>query len=156
MADTTDEKLAVCTFCERKFSKGVLYVDEDVIAIENRRSAGTAHWLLMPTGHIRDIESLTEADLPLLHKLDALKTTLLARHHPGLPSSSVHAGYHRGRRPAGLGPLVLPDIVSVHHLHLHVIVEPRCLLRWCKYPAWLPLMWVSDESVRRKLCVKEE
>lgn len=40
-----------------------------------------------------------------------------------------------------------PDIVSVHHLHLHVIVEPGFWLWMFKYPRWLPLMWCEDWEV---------
>ena len=44
--------------------------NETVIAINNHRNAGRAHWLIMPKGgpatrHIRDIEVLTSDDLPL-------------------------------------------------------------------------------------------
>lgn len=37
----------------------------NAIAVENRRKSGEAHWLIMPTRHIRDIEALTEKDIPL-------------------------------------------------------------------------------------------
>lgn len=37
----------------------------NAIAVENRRKSGEAHWLIMPTRHIRDIEALTENDIPL-------------------------------------------------------------------------------------------
>lgn len=35
------------------------------MAFENRRLSGRFHWLVVPVKHIRDIESLTVADLPL-------------------------------------------------------------------------------------------
>lgn len=44
--------------------------NEDIIAIDNHRSAGRAHWLIIPKHspagrHIRDIEALITDDLPL-------------------------------------------------------------------------------------------
>lgn len=44
--------------------------NENIIAIDNRRSAGRTHWLIIPKRrpagrHIRDIEALTFDDLPL-------------------------------------------------------------------------------------------
>jgi len=65
---------------------------------------------------------------------------------PDAPPSAVHAGYHRGRRPL-LGTVYFPDIVSIHHLHLHVIVQPRRTVAFFKYPLWLRLMWKADSAV---------
>ena len=87
---------------------------------------------------------------PAVDKLDEVKELLLKRHCPNVPRSSIHCGYHRGRRYL-VGPIVLPDIVSVHHLHLHVIVEPRAVLRVFKYPAWFRFMWMSDEKVMAEM-----
>ena len=50
-----------------------------------------------------------------------------------------------------MGPIILPDIVSVHHLHLHVIVEPKLVLRIFKYPAWFRFMWMSDKKVMAEM-----
>lgn len=55
-----------------------------------------------------------------------------------------------GTGGGGTGGVHWPDIVSVHHVHLHVIVEPRPLLWLFKYPPWLPLMWKSDDAVLRR------
>lgn len=124
--------------------------------------------------HLRDVEALVTEDVPLckndptaskehlyawltiltpvspVEKMDEVKKLLLRKHYPGLSSWHIHAGYHRGRRPL-LGAIAWPDIVSVHHLHLHVIVRPRFWLCAFKYPAWTPLMWVSDEKVMREV-----
>ena len=86
------------------------------------------------------------ADNSKVKKLDEVKELLLKRHCPAVPRSSIHCGYHRGRRQL-IGPIILPDIVSVHHLHLHVIVEPNIFLKFFKYPAWFRFMWKSDEKV---------
>ena len=83
---------------------------------------------------------------PTVKEMNRIKKELLKTNFPNHSPKEIHSGYHRGRR--GLfGPIILPDIVSVHHLHLHVIVEPRFVLRMFKYPSWLRLMWVSDERV---------
>ena len=78
--------------------------------------------------------------------MDRIKKELLKANFPDRSPKEIHSGYHRGRRGL-IGPIILPDIVSVHHLHLHVIVEPRFMLRMFKYPVWLRLMWMSDERV---------
>lgn len=81
--------------------------------------------------------------------MDELKRELLSN-HPVVPLSKIHSGYHRGGRTM-FGLFRFPDTISVHHLHLHVIVRPRLLLKWFKYPPWLPLMWKSDEKLLREI-----
>lgn len=70
-----------------------------------------------------------------------------------MPRSDVYTGYHRGHRALGglFGTFGWPDIVSIHHMHLHVIVQPYWYTPWFKYPFWLPIMWVSDAWVWRRL-----
>ena len=82
--------------------------------------------------------------------MDAVKRTLIETHCPDAPLSAIHAGYHRGRRPL-LGSIFYPDIVSIHHLHLHVIVKPRPAITFFKYPWWLPLMWKSDMAILKEV-----
>ena len=81
--------------------------------------------------------------------MDEAKEILLKDHYPDIPRASVHCGYHRGRRQL-IGPIILPDIVSIHHIHMHVIIEPRGILKFFKYPAWFRPMWISDERVMTK------
>lgn len=124
--------------------------------------------------HIRDIEALTIADLPLrkfapfptsyativrtlkelisevVKDMEAVKKKLLSKHFPTVKQSELHCGYHRGRRPF-IGSIIWPDIVSVHHLHLHIIIKPHVSAWLFKYPSWLPLMWKSDGKVIRLL-----
>ena len=82
--------------------------------------------------------------------MSEVKERLLKKHCPDIPYSRVHAGYHRGRR-IFFGNVYWPDIISVHHLHLHVIVEPRTALKLFKYPPWLPLMWKSEIRVENEI-----
>ena len=107
-----------------------------------------------PENHIRDIEAVTPFHLPLLQKLDKVKWHLLEKHCPDVSERKIHAGYHRGRRPMFGTRYYWPDIISVHHLHLHVIVEPRWWMRWFKYPNWLGLMWKSDEALLKDIRMK--
>ncbi|KAI0854593.1 hypothetical protein F4860DRAFT_508115 [Xylaria cubensis] len=141
-----------CIFCDRANFGSIVYEDEDLIAIDNIRPAGQFHWLIMPKLHIiRDIEALDDGHIPLLQAMDAVKNTLLEQELSELPPPSVIlAGYHRGRRPL-VHSVYYPDIVSIHHLHLHVIVRPRIAMWLFKYPTWLPLMWKSDATVMQEI-----
>lgn len=148
----TERVQHTCIFCNRENLVKIVYEDDDLIAVENRRLSGRYHWLIMPKAHkIRDIEALDGNDLPLLQEMDRVKHHLIALHStPATPRPSIISGYHRGRRPL-LGKIYYPDIVSIHHLHLHVIVQPHVVPRLLKYPAWLPLMWKSDARVMREV-----
>lgn len=143
-----------------------------MIGVENLRLAGQFHWLIMPKLHVvRDIEGLDGEHLPLcelkmdipiglsatdlrgerlVQAMDRAKSHLIEEKCPSLSRSDVISGYHRGRRQL-LGNIYYPDIISIHHLHLHVIVRPRLFLRIFKYPSWLPLMWKSDARVMQEI-----
>lgn len=82
--------------------------------------------------------------------MDDVKHRLLSDSCLDIPRSDVLSGYHRGRRPL-YGDIYYPDIISIHHLHLHVIVRPHWLLWLFKYPSWLPLMWKSDAAVMQEI-----
>lgn len=76
----------------------------------------------------------------------ALVNQLVKQNCPAVPSSNIHIGFHRGRRIL-FRNVYWPDIISIHHLHMHVIVEPHFWLKLFKYPPWLPLMWKSEKQV---------
>lgn len=82
--------------------------------------------------------------------LEVVKEKLLRKHFPNIQCSAVLAGFHRGRRHF-YGPVIFPDIVSIHHLHLHVIIEPFLTMALFKYPSWFPLMWVSDRDIMERV-----
>lgn len=82
--------------------------------------------------------------------MDRMKNRLIAENCPDVPRSAILSGYHRGRRPL-LGKIYFPDTVSIHHLHLHVIVRPRLFMWLFKYPSWLPLLWRSDVRVMQEV-----
>ncbi|KAG9252734.1 uncharacterized protein F5Z01DRAFT_224310 [Emericellopsis atlantica] len=143
----TERAQSDCKFCDHSKLKPI-YQDNLVIAFENIRLGGRHHWLITPLQHIRDIEVLGTKDLPLLLHIDKVKKLLLDRHCPDHKNWTIHSGYHRGRRPISLlNGFYWPDIISIHHLHLHVIVEPFWTLWLFKYPTWLPFMWKSDRQV---------
>ncbi|KAL6899988.1 HIT-like domain-containing protein [Trichoderma evansii] len=147
----TEKKQHKCIFCDRKNFASIVYEDDRVIVIDNRRLAGQMHWLIFPKEHtVRDIENLDSSHLELMQSMDRVKRQLLQERCPDIPSSWIHSGYHRGRRPL-IGKIFYPDIISIHHLHLHVIIRPHRMLLWFKYPPWLPLMWKSDDIVLREV-----
>lgn len=82
--------------------------------------------------------------------MDEVKNKLIDEHCSDAQRSTVVTGYHMGRRPL-IGSLYYPDIICVHNLHLHVIIEPKTMPRLFRYPAWLPLMWKSQDAVMREV-----
>ncbi|KAI0543239.1 hypothetical protein GGR58DRAFT_14832 [Xylaria digitata] len=147
----TERVQRTCVFCDRSNFANIVYEDDDIIAIENIHLAGQLHWLILPKNHtVRDIEALNGDHLTTLQAMDRVKKHLIKEHCVGIPRSAILSGYHRGRRPL-IGKIYYPDIISIHHLHLHVIVRPRLILQIFKYPVWLPLMWKSDTSVLQEV-----
>ncbi|KAI0139476.1 HIT-like protein [Hypoxylon sp. NC0597] len=148
----TEKVQTHCTFCDRsKFEANIVYEDDSLLAINNRSKAGLHHWLILPKSHRwRDIEVLVSEDAHLVQSMIRLKEQLLEKHCSTVSPADVHTGFHRGRR-IFFRKVYWPDIVSIHHLHMHVIVEPRFWLKFFKYPSWLPLMWKSEKQVEREL-----
>ncbi|KAI1377227.1 HIT-like protein [Hypoxylon crocopeplum] len=141
-----------CTFCDRsRFEESIVYEDDDLFAINNRTQAGLCHWLIMPKSHgWRDVEGLTVDDAPLVQSMIKLRKELLEQHYPMVSPTDIHTGFHRGRRVL-LGDIYWPDTVSIHHLHMHVIVQPYFWLKFFKYPPWFPLMWKSETQVVQEM-----
>ncbi|KAF3192683.1 hypothetical protein TWF788_000288 [Orbilia oligospora] len=91
-------------------------------------------------------------------KMLAVREQLLAVHYPDLtPATRYHrlrTGFHRGRRDLHLvGPFKfhVPDVISVKHLHLHVIVDVDSTIRGMKYPLWNELIFAKSELVLKRL-----
>ncbi|KAH7096071.1 hypothetical protein FB567DRAFT_48493 [Paraphoma chrysanthemicola] len=101
----TELKQHVCSFCDRKNFEEIVYDDDEIIAIKNRTAAGKHHWLLMPISppfrHIRDIEALEAADIPLLREgktASAVETLRrCSSHRYPLRISSWPTGFNRWR-----------------------------------------------------------
>ncbi|KAK6532568.1 hypothetical protein TWF281_006752 [Arthrobotrys megalospora] len=112
----------------------------------------------MPLRHIRSVEDLTPSDLPLYRKMLAIREQLLATHYPDLTPVSRHyrlrSGFHRGERDVHLlGPVKfhVPDVISVKHLHLHVIVDLNSMIKGLKYPMWNEFIFAKSETVLKRL-----
>ncbi|KAI0884139.1 uncharacterized protein GGS22DRAFT_194746 [Annulohypoxylon maeteangense] len=104
----------------------------------------------MPKSHDwRDIENLGPKDAHLIKSMIELKEKLLKKNCPKVSPADVHTGFHRGRRVL-IGNIFWPDIISIHHLHMHVIVGPRFWLKFFKYPPWLSLMVEVRETGRTR------
>ena len=85
-----------------------------------------------------------------VEKMDRFKKTLLRERYPSISSSDIHSGYHRGHRPV-VGNFGYPDIISIPHLHLHVIIKPSLLLKYTKYGSFISQIFVSDDWVLKRL-----
>ncbi|KAK6348096.1 Histidine triad nucleotide-binding protein 3 [Orbilia javanica] len=148
-----------CSFCKGGFIiTSELYRDEDLVVIDDRRPAGKTHWLVMPLRHIRSVEDLTPGDLPLYRKMLAVRDQLLAVHYPDLTPDTrydrLRSGFHRGKRDVHIfGPVKfhIPDVISVKHLHLHVIVDVDSSMKSMKYPLWNELVFAKSETVLKRL-----
>ncbi|KAL7931667.1 HIT-like domain-containing protein [Trichoderma chlorosporum] len=161
------QPIETCKFCDPTECESIMkYQNDKIKVVLNKKQAGEKHWLIMPIGpkdqlefngprpeHVRDIENLDSSHLDLLRAMDEAKRRVLQDEYPGIHPSEVHCGYHRGRRPL-IGKYFYPDTISVHHLHLHVIVRTQFWLKMFKYPSWLPLMWKSDQTVLQALEAK--
>lgn len=86
----------------------VLYKDPDVVIFRDRQPRASVHLLAVPRHRrIRGVESLTPADIPLLHAMSHVAARLA-----GPTATPVHIGFHQW------------PLRSVHHLHLHYVVPP--------------------------------
>ena len=88
----------------------------------------------------------------------AVREQLLGVHYPDLtPDTRYHrlrSGFHRGRRDIQVvGPVKfhVPDVISVKHLHLHVIVDVDSTVKGMKYPLWNELIFAKSETVLKRL-----
>ncbi|OAA60823.1 Histidine triad-like motif-containing protein [Cordyceps fumosorosea ARSEF 2679] len=157
--------------CEKQAFANPTPQDDHVRAVNNLNNSSTHHWFIMPKEHLRDIENLTSEHIPLrktcaskiysslfsatnptcrvlVEAMDRVKEHLLETIASLELRLSVHSGYHRGRRHL-FRDIYLPDIISIHHLHLHVVVKSRLLPKILKY--WNPLLWKSDAAVMNDL-----
>jgi len=111
----------------------------------------------MPFRHIRSVEELTVTDLPLYQKMLETRETLLAKHFPEITSENrnqrVRSGFHRGSRNIFLilgFSVHVSDIISVKHLHLHVIIDVDNI-GFFKFPVWNEFVFVQSDTVLRRL-----
>lgn len=88
----------------------------------------------------------------------AVREQLLAIHYPDITPANryyrLRSGFHRGARDVHLlGPVKfhLPDVISVKHLHLHVIVDINSPIKGLKYPMWNEFVFAKGETVLKRL-----
>lgn len=86
----------------------------------------------------------------LVEAMDRLEQHILQTQYPQFSPSDIHSGYHRGRRPL-VGDIYYPDIISVHHLHRHVIIKPTFFAKYFKYSKCIPLLWKSTDMVSEEV-----
>lgn len=101
-------------------------------------------------GKARNLNSFYFYFTATVKAMNVVKEQLLRKNFPNVQQSAVLAGFHRGRRHFH-GPVIFPDIVSIHHLHLHVIIEPSTAMALFKYPSWFRFMWVSDKDIMEQV-----
>ncbi|KAF3914574.1 hypothetical protein ABW21_db0203836 [Orbilia brochopaga] len=87
----------------------------------------------------------------------AVRDQMLLEYHPDITPATRHrvrSGFHRGSRQiVSLGPLriTLPEVISVKHLHMHVIVDLNTNIGYMKYPLWNSLIFIPAEDVLKRL-----
>ncbi|KAF3929957.1 hypothetical protein AA313_de0205929 [Arthrobotrys entomopaga] len=88
----------------------------------------------------------------------AMRDQLLQTHHPDITAANraqrVRSGFHRGGRDIEILRMMkisLPDIISVKHLHLHVIVDLLTTKGYLKYPLWNEMVFITSEAVLKRL-----
>lgn len=126
-----------------------LGLDDVLLCMYALSQTSTYNMILVFLLHMRNLLMHANENSIGNDSVDAMqqaKQRLIQGHYPDIDPASIHTGYHRGHRPI-FGAWGFPDIISVHHLHLHVIIEPRPMQKWLKYPAWNPLMWINDDVV---------
>lgn len=82
-----------------------------------------------------------------MQEMSRVKNNLVQRHCPHVLPERIHCGYHRGQRPNGYIPVRMPDIISVKHLHLHVVAEPRLLPFVYKFHPSNTLIFKTEEAI---------
>ncbi|KAI8062676.1 HIT-like domain-containing protein [Gongronella butleri] len=122
-----------CPFCHVTQDNGfhIVHQTDDLIAFHDRSPAGKLHLLIVPRKHIKTVNQLTKADVPLLQSMMALGKQLLQEHgHDTTDDEQYRLGFHR------------PPFNSVQHLHLHVIGLPfKNRFRAFKYQSGRPWYW---------------
>ncbi|MCL1873382.1 MAG: histidine triad nucleotide-binding protein [Clostridiales bacterium] len=71
-----------CIFCKivnKELPAAILYEDEEILAFKDVAPRAPHHILLIPKKHLPDLASVTEADIPMLGKLNYLAAQIAAR-----------------------------------------------------------------------------
>ncbi|XP_037068134.1 histidine triad nucleotide-binding protein 3-like isoform X1 [Pollicipes pollicipes] len=135
MQSQSSRRLA-CIFC--RIADGlernpILYRDDTYTVFRDRRPASTNHLLVITNEHVRDVTCL-RGRAEVVDGLVHVATTLLQKEDADL--GDVRVGFH------------VPPMVSVYHIHLHVIwpwSNTQCLVRW-KYKRKSTWFWLPETA----------
>lgn len=103
---------ALLKFLEDPSDPAVVYVDDDVIAIQDKYPKAKHHYLVMPRDtRYRSIRDLDVADLPLLKRMENVANKLVhdINDENDEPLLQYKYGFHA--------------VPSMNHLHMHVISQ---------------------------------
>jgi histidine triad (HIT) family protein len=105
-----------CIFC--KISKGevpadVVYQDADVVVFTDAHPIAPVHLLLIPRGHVQDINGLTTKDEPLYGKIVRIASELAAKRN-------ITSGWQLFVRVGKGGGQEVP------HVHFHLVSGQHC------------------------------
>ncbi|CCD65772.1 Adenosine 5'-monophosphoramidase HINT3 [Caenorhabditis elegans] len=105
-----------CKFCDIVKNKKELQLKENksCVVINDIKPKAKNHYLVLSKQHIAKPTDLTVADVPLLEEMEKTGRELLREHlkkkgEADTVEDMLRIGFH------------LPPLLSVHHLHMHII-----------------------------------
>ena len=108
-----------CTFCgiiSQNKTGVLLYQDEHIAILRDKREKAEAHYQCIPKRHIKNFTWLKldqDHDVQLLNHMQKIGIAFLKQNHPAKVSKKQYSmGFHK------------PDKNSQYHLHLHLVVWP--------------------------------
>ena len=102
-----------CVFCEYQTQKVVLENDK-LVLFEDIAPMSKHHYLCIPKEHIKDINSLTKEDIPMLEQMKDMASNYLIETYAdeGVTKENIIFGFH------------IPPFTSISHLHMHCVIPP--------------------------------
>lgn len=125
----------------------VAYEDADVLCFRDIAPASEHHWLVIPKRHIAHAGALQPSDLPLLRRM--VDVAGLVAQANGV--ADVAAARSSGALSFGFH--VWP-LISVSHLHLHVIhpMPARSCIKRIQHPMRHTWWFTTPESTAARFC----
>lgn len=100
-----------CIFCmaaSGELKDLVLYVDDKVVIMLNKFPYNTAHLLIAPSRHVKDLRELTEDEVVALHRAISFSMRVIDE---TFSPQGYNLGLNQGRAAGA----------SVEHLHFHLV-----------------------------------
>jgi diadenosine tetraphosphate (Ap4A) HIT family hydrolase len=119
-----------CIFCEIAKERKILYTDELITVFHSIHRDAHLHLLIISNRHIESCNNLQQSDMPLLEHMRDIAMRIVTPF-----KKRVCIGFHQ------------PPFVSVPHLHLHVVIQPK-LLHAIKYIDYTPWFISLDRFIR--------